>query len=99
MSLFERWLTLWVALCILAGLVLGSLAPGLFGALAALEVASVNLVVAVLIWAMVYPMMIAVDLGSLKAVGQRPKGLVITLAINWLIKPFTMAALAVLFFN
>jgi ACR3 family arsenite transporter len=99
MSLFERWLTLWVALCILAGLVLGSLAPGLFGMLAALEVASVNLVVAVLIWAMVYPMMIAVDLGSLRAVGQRPKGLVITLAINWLIKPFTMAALAVLFFN
>ena len=99
MSLFERWLTLWVALCILAGLLLGNLAPGLFGALAALEVASVNLVVAVLIWAMVYPMMIAVDLGSLKAVGQRPKGLVITLAINWLIKPFTMAALAVLFFD
>jgi hypothetical protein len=65
MSLFERWLTLWVALSILAGLVLGSLAPGLFGALAALEVASVNLVVAVLIRAMVYPMMIAVDLGSL----------------------------------
>ncbi len=99
MSLFERWLTLWVALSILAGLVLGSLAPGVFGALAALEVASVNLVVAVLIWAMVYPMMIAVDLGSLKAVGQRPKGLVITLVINWLIKPFTMAALAVLFFH
>lgn len=99
MSLFERWLTLWVALCILAGVALGNLAPGLFGALAALEVASVNLVVAVLIWAMVYPMMIAVDLGSLKAVGQRPKGLVITLAVNWLIKPFTMAALAVLFFE
>ena len=99
MSLFERWLTLWVALCILAGLVLGNLVPGLFGALAALEVASVNLVVAVLIWAMVYPMMIAVDLRSLKAVGQRPKGLVITLAVNWLIKPFSMAALAVLFFN
>ncbi len=99
MSLFDRWLTLWVALCILAGLVLGNLAPGLFGVLAALEVASVNLVVAILIWAMVYPMMIAVDLGSLKAVGQRPKGLVITLAVNWLIKPFTMAALAVLFFN
>ena len=99
MSVFERWLTLWVALCILGGLVLGNLAPGLFGALAELEYASVNLVVAVLIWAMVYPMMIAVDLGSLKAVGQRPKGLVITLAVNWLIKPFTMAALAVLFFN
>jgi ACR3 family arsenite transporter len=99
MSLFERWLTLWVALCILAGLVLGNLAPGLFGVLAGLEYASVNLVVAVLIWAMVYPMMIAIDFGSLKDVGRRPKGLVITLAINWLIKPFTMAALAVLFFN
>ena len=99
MSLFERWLTLWVALCILAGLVLGNLAPGLFGVLAGLEYASVNLVVAVLIWAMVYPMMIAIDFGSLKDVGRRPKGLVITLVINWLIKPFTMAALAVLFFD
>jgi ACR3 family arsenite transporter len=68
-------------------------------ALAGLEYASVNLVVAVLIWAMVYPMMIAIDFGSLKDVGRRPKGLVITLVINWLIKPFTMAALAVLFFN
>ncbi len=99
MSLFERWLTLWVALCILAGLVLGNLLPGAFGALASLEYASVNLVVAVLIWAMVYPMMIAIDFGSLKAVGKRPKGLIITLVINWLIKPFTMAALAVLFFD
>ena len=99
MSLFERWLTLWVALCILAGLVLGNLLPGVFTALASLEYASVNLVVAVLIWAMVYPMMIAIDFSSLKEVGQRPKGLVITLVINWLIKPFTMAALAVLFFN
>jgi ACR3 family arsenite transporter len=99
MSLFERWLTIWVALCILAGLALGNLLPGLFEALAGLEYASVNLVVAVLIWAMVYPMMIAIDFGSLKDVGRRPKGLVITLVINWLIKPFTMAALAVLFFN
>jgi ACR3 family arsenite transporter len=99
MSLFERWLTLWVALCILAGLVLGNLLPGVFGALAGLEYASVNLVVAALIWAMVYPMMIAIDFGSLRAVGQKPKGLVITLVINWLIKPFTMAALAVLFFD
>jgi arsenite transporter len=99
MSLFERWLTLWVALCILAGLVLGNLVPGLFATMAGLEYASVNLVVAVLIWAMVYPMMIAIDFGSLKDVGRRPKGLVITLIVNWLIKPFTMAALAVLFFN
>lgn len=99
MGIFERYLTLWVGLCILAGIALGHLFPGVFNALAALEYASVNLVVAVLIWAMVYPMMIAIDLGSLKAVGQRPKGLVITLAVNWLIKPFTMAGLAVLFFN
>jgi ACR3 family arsenite transporter len=99
MSLFERWLTLWVALCILAGLVFGNLAPGLFAGLAGLEYASVNLVVAVLIWAMVFPMMVAIDFGALKDVGQRPKGLVVTLVINWLIKPFTMAALAVLFFD
>lgn len=99
MSLFERWLTLWVALCILVGLLLGNLMPHLFAALAGLEYASVNLVVAILIWAMVYPMMIAIDFGSLKDVGRRPKGLVITLVINWLIKPFTMAALGVLFFN
>ncbi|WP_022705612.1 ACR3 family arsenite efflux transporter [Pseudorhodobacter ferrugineus] len=99
MSLFERYLTLWVALCILAGLALGSLMPGAFAMLAGLEYASVNLVVAVLIWAMVYPMMVAVDLGSLKSVGQRPKGLIITVVINWLIKPFTMAALGVLFFH
>ena len=99
MSLFERYLTLWVALCILAGLVLGTLLPGVFATLASLEYASVNLIVAVLIWAMVYPMMVSVDLGSLKSVGQRPKGLIITLVINWLIKPFTMAALGVLFFQ
>ena len=99
MSLFERYLTLWVALCIIAGLALGSLMPGVFATLASLEYASVNLIVAVLIWAMVYPMMVAVDLGSLKSVGQRPKGLIITVVINWLIKPFTMAALGVLFFQ
>jgi ACR3 family arsenite transporter len=99
MSLFERYLTLWVALCILVGLVLGNLLPGVFATLASLEYASVNLIVAVLIWAMVYPMMVAVDFGSLKSVGQRPKGLVITVTINWLIKPFTMAALGVLFFQ
>ena len=99
MSLFEPYLTLWVALCILAGLAIGNLIPGVFATLAGFEYASVNLIVAVLIWAMVYPMMVAVDLGSLKSVGQRPKGLIITLAIKWLIKPFTMAALGVLFFQ
>jgi len=99
MSLFERYLSVWVFLCIVAGIVLASLMPGLFAALAALEYASVNLVVAVLIWAMVYPMMVAVDIGALKGVGQRPKGLIITVFVNWLIKPFTMAALGVLFFE
>ncbi len=99
MSIFERWLTLWVALCILAGILFGNAIPGLFALLAKAEYASVNLVVAVLIWAMVYPMMIGIDFGSLKSVGQKPKGLVITLVVNWLIKPFTMAALGVLFFN
>ncbi|NBB96945.1 MAG: ACR3 family arsenite efflux transporter [Alphaproteobacteria bacterium] len=99
MSLFDRFLSVWVLLSIITGIGLANLLPGLFAALAALEYASVNLVVAVLIWAMVYPMMVAVDLGALKGVGKRPKGLVITVVVNWLIKPFTMAALGVLFFN
>ncbi|KFI25597.1 ACR3 family arsenite efflux transporter [Paenirhodobacter enshiensis] len=97
MGIFERWLTLWVALCIVAGIGLGTLLPGLFGALAGVEYASVNLVVAVLVWAMVYPMMIAIDFGALRDVGKRPKGLIVTLTVNWLVKPFTMAGLGVLF--
>ena len=81
------------------GILLGSATPELVNAVAAAEVASVNLVVAVLIWAMVYPMMIGVDPGGLRDVLKQPKGLVITLVVNWLIKPFTMAALGVLFFE
>ncbi|MBA4045403.1 MAG: arsenical-resistance protein [Erythrobacter sp.] len=96
---FERYLSLWVLLAILAGLALGLVAPGAVGVLAGLEYASVNLVVAVLIWAMIFPMMVGVDFGSIKDIGRKPKGLVITLVINWLVKPFTMAALAVLFFD
>ncbi len=96
---FEKWLSLWVALCIAAGIALGNLAPGLFAVLAGLEYASVNLVVAVLIWAMVYPMMVNVDFASLSHIGERPKGLIITLVVNWLLKPFSMAALGVLFFE
>ncbi|MDS1136571.1 ACR3 family arsenite efflux transporter [Nitratireductor indicus] len=96
---FERYLSIWVALCIVAGIALGNLFPGLFGFLAGLEYASVNLVVAVLIWAMVFPMMVNVDFASLSHIGDRPKGLVLTLVVNWLIKPFTMAALGVLFFQ
>ncbi|MCP5156616.1 MAG: ACR3 family arsenite efflux transporter [Ectothiorhodospiraceae bacterium] len=96
---FEKWLSVWVALCIAAGLVLGNAFPALFAMLASWEYASVNLVVALLIWAMVYPMMVNVDFTSLRHVGDRPKGLVITLVVNWLLKPFTMAALGVLFFE
>jgi arsenite transporter len=99
MSSFERYLSLWVALCIVAGIALGGLLPGAFQFLASLEYGSVNFVVAILIWFMVYPMMVAVDFTSLRRVHERPRGLVITLVVNWLIKPFTMAALGVLFFQ
>lgn len=96
---FEKWLSVWVGLAIVAGIALGAVVPGLFGFLAGLEYASVNLAVAVLIWAMVFPMMVNVDFGALARVGEKPKGLIITLVVNWLIKPFTMALLAVVFFE
>lgn len=99
MGVFERYLSLWVALAIGAGIALGQIFPALFSALSRLEFANVNLIVAVLIWVMIYPMMINVDFASLRHIGDRPKGIVITLTVNWLIKPFTMAALAVLFFE
>ena len=99
MGLFERYLSLWVALSIASGVALGSLLPGVFEVFANLEYASVNLPVAVLIWLMIYPMMVQVDFASIKDVGKRPKGLVLTLVVNWLIKPFTMAALGWLFFR
>ncbi|MBY6200727.1 ACR3 family arsenite efflux transporter [Maritalea mobilis] len=99
MGLFERYLSVWIALAMVAGIAIGATLPGLVEAIAAAELASVNLVVAVLIWAMVYPMMVGVDPGSLKDVVKQPRGLAITLAVNWLIKPFTMAALGVLFFE
>ncbi|HCR94587.1 MAG: arsenical-resistance protein [Oceanicaulis sp.] len=96
---FETWLSVWVGVAILAGTALGALAPGVFAALASLEIARVNLPVGLLIWLMVFPMMVNIDLGSLRQIGARPKGLAITLVVNWLIKPFTMAGLAVLFFE
>jgi ACR3 family arsenite transporter len=99
MGLFERFLTVWVALGIGAGVGLGLLVPGAFQFIAGLEVAHVNLVVAVFIWVMIYPMMIQIDWTSIKNVGRRPRGLMLTLVVNWLIKPFTMAALGVLFFQ
>ena len=99
MGLFERFLTLWVALGIGAGVALGLTVPGLFQAVAALELAHVNLVVAVFIWIMIYPMMVQIDWGAVREVRRRPQGLALTLVVNWLIKPFTMAGLGVLFFE
>ena len=99
MGLFERFLTVWVALGIAAGVGLGLVFPGLFQAVAALEFAQVNLVVAVFIWVMIYPMMIQIDWHAVRDVGKKPQGLLLTLVVNWLIKPFTMAALGVLFFQ
>lgn len=99
MGLFERYLSVWVGLCIAIGVGIGYAAPQLFESIAALEYAHVNLVVAVLIWLMIYPMMVQIDFSSIKDVGKKPKGLVLTLVINWLIKPFTMALLGWLFFK
>lgn len=99
MGLFERYLSMWVGLCILAGVGLGVALPNLFQTIAEIEYASVNLVVAVFIWIMIYPMMVNVDFASIKDIGKKPKGLCITLVVNWLIKPFTMAALGILFFE
>jgi ACR3 family arsenite transporter len=99
MGLFERYLSVWVGLCIVAGVLLGVWVPASFQWIASLEYAQVNLVVAVLIWIMIYPMMVNVDFASLKNVGKKPKGLCITLVVNWLIKPFSMAALGILFFE
>ena len=99
MGLFERYLTVWVGLGILAGVGLGLLTPATFATIAGLELAHVNLVVAVLIWIMIYPMMIQIDFTALRDVGRKPRGLLLTVTINWLIKPFTMAALGVLFFK
>ncbi|MDP2226338.1 MAG: ACR3 family arsenite efflux transporter [Moraxellaceae bacterium] len=99
MGIFERYLSLWVGLGIVSGVVLGSVVPAFFESVAAIEYARVNLVVAVLIWLMIYPMMVQIDFRSVMEVGQRPRGLFLTLVVNWLIKPFSMAAIGVLFFE
>ena len=102
MSIFERYLTVWVALCMAAGVVLGKLFPGAVLALQRLELGTgtqINLAIAVLIWLMIFPMMLKIDFGSIVRAGRRPKGLLITIAVNWLVKPFSMAFLGWLFFN
>jgi len=99
MGLFERFLSVWVGLGILIGVTLGYFFPDIFIAIAKLEYAHVNLVIAVLIWLMIYPMMVQIDFTSIKDVGRKPKGIILTVVVNWLIKPFTMAALGWLFFK
>ena len=98
MGIFERFLTVWVALGIAAGVALGLIMPAAFESIAALEYAQVNLVVAVFIWVMIYPMMIQIDWAAVKDVRKKPQGLMLTLLFNCLIKPFTMSALGVLLF-
>ena len=99
MGIFERFLSVWVGLGMLLGVGLGLSMPNIFQLIAAFEYAHVNLVVAVLIWVMIYPMMIQIDWGSVKEIGKKPQGLILTLVVNWLIKPFTMALLGILFFE
>ncbi len=97
MSTFERYLTIWVALCIVAGIALGHVMPGAFHAVGAAEIAKVNLPVAVLIWLMVIPMLLKIDFASLRHVGRHWRGIGVTLFINWAVKPFSMALLGWLF--
>ncbi len=99
MNLFERYLTIWVGLCIVLGVLLGYFVPEIFNLIAQFEYAHVNIIIAVLIWLMIYPMMVKVDFTSIKDVAKNPKGLILTLVINWFIKPFSMALLGALFFK
>ncbi len=102
LGVFERYLSLWVALCMVLGVALGKLFPGLTDAVRRLEFgegSQINLAIAVLIWLMIYPMMLKVDFTSILGVGKRPRGLLVTLVVNWLVKPFSMALLGWLFFK
>lgn len=95
---FEKYLTIWVAICMVIGILIGVYLPGIPQTLNKFEYASVSIPVAILIWLMIYPMMLKVNFSSIKQVGQNPKGLIITWTTNWLIKPFTMFGIAAFFF-
>ncbi len=97
MGLFERFLSLWIALAIVAGVAIGALVPSLPDTLSSLELAGINLPIALLIWGMIYPMMLAVDFSAIGGLSRQPRGLLITVVVNWLIKPLTMTALAWVF--
>lgn len=102
MNVFERYLTLWVALCMVVGVALGKLFPGLTSSLRGLEFgegSQINVPIAVLIWLMIYPMMLKIDFGSIARVSRKPRGLLITMVVNWLVKPFSMAVIGWLFFK
>ena len=99
MSVFDRYLSVWVALCMVVGVLIGKTLPEPIAALRAMEISHINLPIAGLIWLMIYPMMLKVDFGSVLNVGKNPKGLLITLFVNWLVKPFSMAFLGWLFFK
>lgn len=102
MNIFERYLTVWVAVCMVAGVILGKLFPGVTATLSAMEFAAgshVNVPIVVLIWLMIFPMMLKIDFGAIVQVGRNPRGLFITLFVNWMIKPFSMFVLGWLFFK
>lgn len=99
LDFFERYLSVWVALCIVIGIGFGKLFPNVVTALSNMEVSHVNLPIAILIWLMIYPMMLKIDFSAILKVGEKPKGLFITLFVNWIVKPFSMAFLSWLFFN
>ncbi len=97
MGLFERYLSIWVTISIVSGIVFGSVVPGIFTFISSIELFDVNIVIAIFIWLMIYPMMSQVDLSAIKGIGENSKGLMLTLVFNWLIKPFTMAVLGWIF--
>src|SRR5512145_3402465 len=102
MSVFERYLSLWVAACMALGIALGKLFPAFVEWLRSMELgrgSHINIPIAVLIWLMIYPMMLRIDFASIRGVGRRPGGLAVTLVVNWLVKPFSMALLGWLFFR
>lgn len=99
MGFFERYLTVWVGLCIVVGIVIGQLTGDSIKVLSDLNISTVNIPVAILVWLMIYPMMVQIDFSSITKIGSNPKGLALTLIMNWLIKPFTMALFAWIFFD
>lgn len=98
-NFFQKYLTIWVILCMIAGFLIGKFIPAIPQVLGKMELAGISIPIAILIWIMIYPMMLKVDFQSIKQVGKNPKGLIVTWIVNWLIKPFTMYGIAYLFLH